>query len=103
VIGRYQRAHDARDTALAITAFSPDAEVIDDGHTYVGTERVRWWLDNAASEFEYTRHLTGFEKADDGVYVVHNRVVGNFPGGEVDLDYRFELAGELIQRLEITP
>lgn len=103
VIDRYQRAHDARDTDLAITAFASDAEVLDDGHEYIGADRVRWWLDNAAAEFEYTRRLTGVERIDDGTYLVHNRVVGNFPGGKADLSYRFELLDGLIQHLVIAP
>ena len=34
---------------------------------------------------------------------VTSRLVGNFPGSPVDLDYRFVLEGDKIARLEIAP
>jgi hypothetical protein len=102
VIERYQTAHDRRDTETALAVFTDDATVIDDGQTYVGADRIRSWLDNAASEFSYTRTLTGIDDADDG-YVVYNHVAGDFPGGEVDLAYRFEITDGRISRLEILP
>ena len=103
VIATYQRAHDRRDTEVALAAFGPDATVIDDGATYVGAERIRWWLTNAASEFTYTRTLTATEDLGDGAYLVHNHLSGNFPGGEADLRYRFQLRDGLIHRVEIAP
>lgn len=103
VIEIYQRAHDRRDTEAAIAAFGADATVVDEDTTYTGTERIHWWLENAASEFTYTRTLTGVDDVGDGVVVVHNHLSGDFPGGEADLRYRFELRDDLIHRLEIAP
>ena len=79
VIATYQRAHDRRDTEVALAAFGPDATVIDDGAAYVGAERIRWWLTNAASEFTYTRTLTAAEDLGDGAYLVHNHLSGQLP------------------------
>ncbi len=103
VIETYQRAHDHRDADAAITAFGADATVVDEGATYTGAERIRWWLERTASEYTYTRTLTGVDDLGGGVVVVHNHLSGDFPGGEVDLRYRFELRGDLIHRLEIAP
>lgn len=103
VIGRYQAAHDRRDTATAIAAFTPDATVADDGATHVGADAIRQWLETAASEFTYTRTLIGAEQEDDRTWVVHNNLTGDFPGGTVDLSYRFVLSGDLIERLDIAP
>lgn len=103
VIATYQRAHDQRDAQTALAAFGADATVIDDGATYVGTERILWWLTNAASEYTYTRTLTATEDLGDGAYIVSNHLSGNFPGGEADLRYRFQLRDGLIQRVEIAP
>lgn len=103
VIATYQHAHDRRDTDTALAAFGPDATVIDDGETYVGAERIRWWLTNTASEFTYTRTLTGAEDLGDGAFIVHNHLSGNFPGGEADLRYRFQLRDCLIHHVEIAP
>jgi ketosteroid isomerase-like protein len=108
VIERYQSAHDQRDTDTALSTFTDDATVIDDGQTYVGTDSIRSWLDTAASEFTYTRTLTSLaedetDDAGNGRYVVHNHLAGNFPGSPVDLAYRFDLADGRIHRLEILP
>ncbi|MGD9750551.1 MAG: nuclear transport factor 2 family protein [Acidimicrobiia bacterium] len=103
VIDSYQRAHDRRDVEAALASFGPDATVIDEAVAYRGTERIRWWLTNAASEFTYTRSLTGVEDLGGGAYLVSNHLSGNFPGGEADLRYRFQLRGGLIDHVEIAP
>lgn len=102
-IATYQRAHDRRDTATALGCFAPDASVIDEDQTFTGTERIRWWLDNVASEYTYTRTLIGIEDLGEGQLIVHNRIEGDFPGGQADLKYRFRITGELIEHLEIAP
>ena len=103
VIDRYQRAHDQRDGDSALAAFADDATVVDEGVTYTGSERIRWWLGNAASQYTYTRSLTGVDDLGDGRYVVSNHLSGDFPGGEADLRYRFELRDGLIHHLVIAP
>jgi hypothetical protein len=103
MIETYQRAHDQRDTDTAVATFGADATVVDDGRMHTGTDEIRWWLDNAASEYTYTRTLTGVVDEGDGSYIVSNHLSGNFPGGEADLRYRFRLEHGLIHRLEIAP
>lgn len=103
VIETYQQAHDRHDTDAALAAFGADATVSDEDTTYSGTERIRWWLANAASEYTFTRTLTGVDDLGAGMVVVRNHLSGDFPGGEVDLRYRFELRDGLIHRLEIAP
>jgi ketosteroid isomerase-like protein len=101
VIENYYQSHDRRDADGALASFAPDATVIDDGVAYVGTERIRSWLMNAASEYTYTRTLTGADDLGEGAYVIHNHLSGDFPGGEVDLRYRVQLLDGLIHRVEI--
>lgn len=103
IIGRYQSAHDSRDAATALTAFTADATVTDDGASYAGTDEIRRWLETAASEFTYTRTLIGAETEDDRTWIVRNNLTGDFPGGTVDLAYRFVLRDGLIERLDIAP
>jgi hypothetical protein len=104
VIATYLQVHDRRDTEESIACFDADATVIDEDHQYTGTERIRWWLDNGAAEFTFTRTLTGVEPGDtDDVFFVDNHLSGDFPGGEADLRYRFVLRRGLIHRLEIVP
>ena len=97
----YLRAHRVRDADTAITCFTNDATVIDDGKTYDGTADIRTWLDRSAGEFTYTIELIGAEKIDEQHYNAISHLEGNFPGGVVDLRFRFALRGGLIARLII--
>jgi ketosteroid isomerase-like protein len=103
VIGRYQAAADRRDADAAITAFTADARVTDDGHEFRGTDEIRDWITNAASEFTFTRSLLRVESVAPDTWIVVNRIEGDFPGGVVDLRYRFTLDGDRIAELVIAP
>jgi ketosteroid isomerase-like protein len=103
VVSRYQAAHDRRDTAAALAAFAPDARVFDDGREYQGAAEIRDWLDHAASEYTFTRSLVSTEATGAGTWVVVNHLEGNFPGGVVDLRYRFTIADGTISDLVIAP
>jgi hypothetical protein len=102
-IRRYFEAHDRRDAAAALATFTPDATVVDDGHEYVGSDEVRRWLGTASTEFTYTRTLVDANAVDAGTWAVRNHLEGDFPGGVVDLWYRFVLRGDLISELVIAP
>lgn len=97
-------AHLVHDTDLEMSCFAPDATVTDDGHTYRGLDEIRGLLTRAASEFTYTTTITEASAADDHhVHVVHH-LEGDFPGGVVDLHYRYVLAESgKIQELVIAP
>ena len=103
VIDRYLRAHDRRDTDAALSTFAANATVVDDGQRYVGADRIREWLANASTQFSYTRTLTGVDAVDADTWLVTNRLEGDFPGGVVDLGYRFRLVGDAIAELLIAP
>jgi hypothetical protein len=97
----YLTAHRTRDAETAITCFANDAAVTDEGNTYHGTAGIRRWLDRSASEYTYTIELTGAEKIDDEHYTALNHLEGDFPGGVVDLHFRFTLRDGRIARLVI--
>jgi hypothetical protein len=99
----YLSAHRAGDPAAAVAAFHRDATVTDDGSVYTGVEEIQKWLGRSSSEYTYTVELTAAERLDDTHYVVTNRLEGNFPGGVVDLRYRFSLRDGLIEDLTIAP
>src|SRR3954471_14547897 len=103
VVTRYQDAHDRRDTVAALSAFAPNARVVDDGHEYNGSEEIRDWLDHAASEYTFTRSLVRAEADADNTWLVVNHLEGNFPGGVVDLRYQFVVTGDRISELVIAP
>jgi len=103
VIRRYLEAHDRRDRDAALSAFTPDATVADDGHSYVGSQEIRGWLGKTSTEFTYTRTLVDARQVDANTWLITNRLEGNFPGNVVDLRYEFVLTGDLISRLVIAP
>src|SRR5262249_33728037 len=94
-------AHDAHDTDRALAAFASDATVTDEDREHRGTEQIRQWLDTAASEFTYTRTLTGIERLDPDTWLVRNRLEGDFPGGVAELGYRITLDNDRITELLI--
>jgi ketosteroid isomerase-like protein len=103
VVDDYQQAHDRRDADAALAAFTADAVVRDDGHEYQGQDEIRDWLARASVEFTYTRTLTSAAPVDATTWLVTNHLEGDFPGGVVDLRYRFVLEDGLIRELEIAP
>lgn len=95
--GRKPNFHDL------LRAFAPDATVTDEGRTYRGHDEIRHWRETAASEYTYIVELTHAEQLDENHWVLTHHLEGNFPGGVVDLLYRFTLADGLIAALEIAP
>jgi len=101
VITTYLKAHNARDVDLAIDAYVPDASVTDEGRTYRGRAAIREWLLRSASEYTYTIEMTGASKCDDSHFEVTHHLEGNFPGGKVDLCFRFTIRDGKIAALAI--
>ena len=102
-ITRYLTAHQARDLDTAVAGYTLDASVTDEGHTYQGSEQIRAWLSRSASEYTYTTELIAANKVDDRHYDAVHHLEGDFPGGAVDLHFRFTLRDGLIARLVIEP
>jgi ketosteroid isomerase-like protein len=103
VITRYFAAQSARDFDTLLTFFADDAVLIDEGQTRRGANEIRAWRENVASAYEYTTQLVGLKATSEEQYVARVHLEGNFPGGTVDLRYRFTIHGDSIRRLEIAP
>ena len=101
MILRYHDAHDRHDTDVALSAFTPDARVVDEGRQHRGSQEIRHWLATAATEYTYTRTFVRAEAAATGTWIVTNHLEGNFPGGVVDLRYRFVVTDDRISELII--
>ncbi|MBA9050356.1 nuclear transport factor 2 family protein [Streptomyces griseofuscus] len=102
-ITRYLAGRAAKDISAAAQTFAPHATVADDGQTYLGADAIAGWLGQTDTEYTYTTTLTGAERDTADRYTVHQRLEGDFPGGRVDLRYRFTLAHGLISELAIAP
>jgi hypothetical protein len=101
VITGYLKAHQARDLDAAMPYYAFDASVTDEGRTYTGPTDIRAWLSRSAGEYTYTIEVTGATIVDDGRYDISHHLEGNFPGGRVDLHFRFTLRNGQIARLVI--
>ncbi|WP_210440217.1 nuclear transport factor 2-like protein [Nocardioides xinjiangensis] len=106
-IRAFLAAHAARQVDAAARAFSSSPTsppvVVDDGHTYRGTEEVRRFLRDAGGQYTYTTELVGAERVDDTRWVAVNRIEGDFPGGVAELRFRFTLVDDRIAELVIAP
>jgi hypothetical protein len=101
VITSYLQAHQARRLDAAIGSYTAAASVTDEGKTYTGVDEIKAWLAPSASEYTYTIHMTAAEKIDESHYDVTHHLEGTFPGGQVDLHFRFTLRHSRISRLVI--
>jgi len=100
-VAAYFAADKVNEDALS-QCFTEGAVVKDEGHTYKGRTAIKQWRDEAAAKFEFTSEPFTCEEKD-GKTVVTSRLTGNFPGSPVDLRFFFELQGDKIAALEITP
>ncbi len=99
-IRAFQEAQDARDPEAALALLTPEAVITDIGEPFSGDEALRHFISDAGAEFTYTDEITDARR-DGDVWVVSHHLEGDFPGGKADLDYRFTLDGERIERLDI--
>lgn len=100
-IARYFAA-DRGDANAVAECFTENAVVVDENHTYSGREAIRRWKTSATARYRYTSKPIASEN-QGGKIVVTSRLTGDFPGSPVDLRYGFELDGDRIATLEITP
>lgn len=97
-------AHQAHDRETELSCFAEDATVTDEGRTYTGLAQLRAWLGKAESEYTYTTEVTGASSVGTDRYDVVHHLEGDFPGGVVDLHFRFVLdAAGRIASLVIEP
>ncbi|MEV5611332.1 nuclear transport factor 2 family protein [Streptomyces sp. NPDC052225] len=99
----FLKAHRAHDAATALGFLHPDATVTDEGKTHQGAPAIEAWMTRSAGEYTYTIDLIGAQQADADHYVAVQHVEGDFPGGVVDLHFRFSLRDGLIEDLRIEP
>jgi len=101
VITAYLTAAAADDTPALIALFTPDGRVQDEGQTYTGPAEIAGWREEVGAKYTYTVEVTGVESTGPAAYRVSTHVVGDFPGGEVDLGYDFTLRDGAIAALRI--
>jgi uncharacterized protein (TIGR02246 family) len=100
VINRYIAALNGRDPVELLALFTPDAVVVDEGETWRGTSEISTWVADIAFRFHYNAEVLRVETTGDGNYVARVCLEGNFPGGTVELNARFDVDEGRIRRLE---
>ena len=107
VISDYLAASDRADLDALVAYFTDDAVVLDEDQEWRGEAGIRQWREQVANAYEYTVEVRGVAKQGlvDGVqrHDVHTHLEGNFPGGTVDLTFRFGLRDDHIATLQIVP
>ena len=100
-LGRYFAAQNSHDADAMTACFAPEAEVQDEGRTYVGKDAIRGWKVETIAKYGINiEPLTATDQG--GTLTVIARVTGNFPGSPADLTYDFVIDGSgLIRRLAI--
>ena len=98
---RYFAAQNSHDAEAMADCFASDADVRDEGHTYIGRKAIQQWKVETIAKYGISiEPLTATDQA--GTRTVTARVTGNFPGSPADLTYDFVLDGSgLIRRLAI--
>jgi uncharacterized protein (TIGR02246 family) len=101
VVTRYLAAAEAEDPNALAACFTPDGTVLDEGRTYTGRDEIIAWRKSIATQWTYTTQLTGSQAIGPDDYRITVHLEGDFPGGVVDLNYRFQLRDGLIAALAI--
>ena len=99
-IRAFLEAQEARDADAALALLTPQAVIADVGESFSGDKELRSFVSEAGAQFSYTSEITKVDR-DGEIWVVTQHLEGDFPGGKADLDYRFALKGERIERLDI--
>jgi hypothetical protein len=107
IVSNYMAASESRSVDAIVACFSDDAVVVDEDQEWRGRPKIRDWREGVATAYEYTVEVRGAAPRGqvDGLerHDVYTHLEGNFPGGTVDLTYRFGLRDGHIARLEIVP
>lgn len=93
-------AADRHDAAAVAACFTDDAVVQDEGKTHRGKAEIAAWKTGTSSKYSYTSTPIAIAE-DGGKTVVTCHLVGDFPGGEIDLRHFFVVEGDKIAALEI--
>ncbi len=86
--------------------FTDDAAVSDEGQTWRGHDEIRAWRTGTAGKFQYTIEVLDTTAAASPStaserHAVHTHLEGDFPGGQVDLTFRFTVRDGLISTLDM--
>ncbi|MBR9762398.1 MAG: nuclear transport factor 2 family protein [Rhodobacteraceae bacterium] len=80
--------------------FTEDGLALDERRSHQGRDAILRWREEVA-KIRYRQDILSGDHSGDRAQV-RCRLTGDFKGSPVELDYRFDLAGDRIARLEIS-
>src|SRR5260370_12123924 len=99
-IAAYLGASNGRNAEALIACFTPEAIVVDEGHTYRGSEEIRQWLARTVEAYGFTLEATHVAEQGSET-VVTCQVSGTFDGSPIQVPFRFTFEGDNIPALTI--
>jgi hypothetical protein len=99
-IAIYIAAENRGDTETLGQCFAEHAVLRDEGQTIQGLAAIKQWKAETRKKYQHTIEPLGSVQKDDKT-IVTNRLIGNFPGSPIELEFVFTLAGNKIVSLEI--
>ncbi len=101
-LASFVKANNDRDIDSGTACFSKDAIVYDDGQIMRGVDEIREWIAQLFRQFQYVVAPTKVRELTNGA-VLTATITGNFPGGQVSLDYHCRSLGDKIDVMVILP
>ena len=99
-VAAYLLAVQTKDADILALCFADDAVVHDEDGDYRGLDAIKSWKRETEAKYRYV--VEPLDASVDGNIVrLRARLIGDFPGSPVELDYTFTLANDKITSLEI--
>lgn len=102
-IDRYLQAEQASDWPAVAACFLPTGVVLDEGRTHVGRDEIAAWRADVAAKVSFTSTVIEAKPLGAEGFRLTQRIEGSFPGGVVELHFRFALRDDRIAALMILP
>jgi hypothetical protein len=96
----FMSSENTHDPDAVADCFAPDATVRDEGQTRTGLDEIAAWRREAGAKYHHTVTPVAVAKRA-GKTIVTTKMVGEFPGSPITVDFVFQLKGDRIASLEI--
>ena len=99
-IATYIAVGNRGDTESLAECFAENAVVRDEGQSIKGLIDIKQWMAETKRKYQHTIEPIALAEEDSRT-IVTNRLIGNFPGSPIELEFVFTLDADKITSLEI--
>ena len=96
----FMSSENTHDPDAVADCFAPDATVRDEGRTMTGLDEIAAWRRETQAKYHHTVTPVAVAKRA-GKTIVTTKMVGEFPGSPITVEFVFQLKGDRIASLEI--